>query len=114
MNSAAWENAVLKAEPLHPKDKAEEEPDRTLTERWSVGPDGDWWQVEWPVKGLKDFLVKTYSQKQFETAVLEATRQAMADSRIILGIADRVSVNAEFARLQATTQLITDAGITYA
>lgn len=62
----------------------------------------------------QDFLVKTYSEKQFEAAVLEAARQAMGDSRAILGIADRVSVNAEFARLKTTAQLITDAGITHA
>ena len=58
----------------------------------------------------QDFLLKTYSQEQFETAVLEAARQAMEDSRAILGIADRVSVNSEFTRLKATTALITDAG----
>ena len=59
----------------------------------------------------QDFLLKTYSEEQIETAVLEAARQAMEDSRVILGIADRVSVNAEFARLKATALLITDAGI---
>jgi hypothetical protein len=58
----------------------------------------------------QDFLVKTYSEKQFETAVLEAARQAMEDSRVILGVADRVPVNSEFARLKATAPLITDAG----
>lgn len=25
-----------------------------LTERWSLGPDGDWWQMEYPVKSLDD------------------------------------------------------------
>ena len=59
----------------------------------------------------QDFLLKTYSQEQFETAVLEAARQAMEDNRAILGVADRVPVNAEFARLKATTALITEAGI---
>jgi hypothetical protein len=58
----------------------------------------------------QDFLLKTYSEEQFETAVLEAARQAMEDSRAILGIADRVSVNSEFTRLKATASLITDAG----
>jgi hypothetical protein len=26
----------------------------TLTSRWSLGPDGDWWQTEYPVKGADD------------------------------------------------------------
>ena len=26
----------------------------TLTARWSLGPDGDWWQTEYPVKTLDD------------------------------------------------------------
>ena len=29
-------------------------PARELTERWTLGPDGDWWQVEYPVKGMDD------------------------------------------------------------
>lgn len=29
-------------------------PERELTERWELGPDGDWWQVEYPVKGTDD------------------------------------------------------------
>jgi hypothetical protein len=28
-----------------------------LTARWSLGPDGDWWQVEYPVKTLDDLPV---------------------------------------------------------
>ena len=59
----------------------------------------------------QDFLVKTYSEKQFETAVLEAARQAMEDNRVILGVADRVPVNSEFVRLKDTAPLINDAGI---
>jgi len=27
---------------------------RTLTEEWSLGPDGDWWQTEYPVKDEED------------------------------------------------------------
>ena len=26
----------------------------TLTARWSLGPDGDWWQTEYPIKTLED------------------------------------------------------------
>ncbi len=26
----------------------------TLTARWSLGPDGDWWQTEYPIKTVED------------------------------------------------------------
>ena len=26
----------------------------TLTARWSLGPDGDWWQTEYPIKAVED------------------------------------------------------------
>jgi hypothetical protein len=29
-------------------------PERELTQRWEIGPDGDWWQVEYPIKGMDD------------------------------------------------------------
>lgn len=29
-------------------------PDGSLTARWTLGPDGDWWQVEFPVKNADD------------------------------------------------------------
>ena len=29
-------------------------PERELTERWEIGRDGDWWQVEYPIKGMDD------------------------------------------------------------
>ena len=25
-----------------------------LVARWTLGPDGDWWQMEYPVKGVAD------------------------------------------------------------
>ena len=28
-----------------------------LTERWTLGPDGDWWQTEFPVKTAADLRV---------------------------------------------------------
>ena len=30
---------------------------RTLTSRWSIGPDGDWWQTEYPAKTAEDLKV---------------------------------------------------------
>ena len=29
----------------------------TLTERWTLGPDGDWWETEYPVKTQEDLRV---------------------------------------------------------
>lgn len=34
-----------------------ESPDGTLTERWEKGPDGDWWQTEFPAKTAADLAV---------------------------------------------------------
>ncbi|MGA2477593.1 MAG: hypothetical protein ABSG63_02450 [Spirochaetia bacterium] len=31
-----------------------ETPEGTLTSRWTIGPDGDWWRSEYPVKGPAD------------------------------------------------------------
>jgi hypothetical protein len=32
-----------------------ETPYRTLREKWIIGPDGDWWQEEYPLKTIDDF-----------------------------------------------------------
>lgn len=32
-------------------------PSGTLVERWTLGPDGDWWQTEYPVKTVDDLVV---------------------------------------------------------
>lgn len=32
-------------------------PSGTLTERWTLGPDGDWWETEFPVKTQEDLRV---------------------------------------------------------
>ena len=49
----------------------------------------------------QDLLQDIHAQEAFEAGVAEALRQAAGDSRMILGVADRVPVDAEFARLQA-------------
>jgi hypothetical protein len=48
-----------------------ETPHGTLTARWSLGPDGDWWQTEYPVKGLTD-LTATRAVVEAKTYILEA------------------------------------------
>jgi hypothetical protein len=32
-------------------------PSGTLTERWTLGPDGDWWETEYPVKTIEDLEI---------------------------------------------------------
>jgi hypothetical protein len=48
----------------------------------------------------------TRERPEFEAAVLQATREAQGDGRMILGVADRVPVEAELDRLQAILALV--------
>ena len=84
--------------------------DATIKEaREVVGPELTIWG------GIpQNFLLKTYSEEQFESAVREAIQQAQGDRRVILGIADRVSVDSDFGRLKDTARLIAEAGIAQA
>lgn len=54
----------------------------------------------------QDFLLADRTWGEFEDAVREAARQAEGDGRIILGVADRVPVGAEWGRLQAIRGLL--------
>jgi len=45
---------------------------RVLTARWALGPDGDWWQVEYPVKTIGD-LVAARAIIEARTYTLEAS-----------------------------------------
>ena len=76
--------------------------DITLAEaREACGPELTLWG------GIpQDFLVTVRTEKEFKTAVHEATQQSKGDGRMILGIADRVSVDADFGRLEAVARLI--------
>lgn len=76
--------------------------DATLAEaRASAGPDLTLWG------GIaQDFLLADREQAEFEAAVAEAARQARSDGRMILGVADRVPVDAEVARLRAIPGLL--------
>jgi len=78
--------------------------DATIKEaREAAGPELTLWG------GIpQDYLVKAHSEELFEMAVREAARQATGDSRVILGIADRVPVDADFSRLKATARFIAD------
>ena len=76
--------------------------DATLAEaRQLAGPEITLWG------GIpQDLLQDIHAPEAFEAGVAEALRQAAGDSRMILGVADRVPVDAEFARLQALPGLL--------
>ena len=79
--------------------------DATLAEaRAAAGPDLILWG------GIaQDLLLAEHNKAEFEAAVKEAAVQAAQDGRMILGIADRVPVDADIARLQAMSRLISEA-----
>jgi len=54
----------------------------------------------------QDLLQDIHEREEFEAGLAEALHQAAGDPRMILGIADRVPVDAEFARLQALPGLL--------
>jgi hypothetical protein len=57
----------------------------------------------------QDYLLRTREQVEFRAAVAEAVREAQGDKRIILGVADRVPVQADLTRLRALPELIRQA-----
>jgi hypothetical protein len=54
----------------------------------------------------QDLLQDIHAQDAFKAGVAEAILQADGDGRMILGVADRVPVDAEFSRLQAIPGLL--------
>lgn len=54
----------------------------------------------------QDFVLATRDRAEFEEAVSLAARDAAEDGRAILGVADRVPVDAEIDRLEAIPELI--------
>jgi hypothetical protein len=54
----------------------------------------------------QDFVHGTHPREEFEAAVLGAAKEARGDSRMILGVADRVPVDADLSRLEAIPTLI--------
>lgn len=78
----------------------------TLAEaRALAGPDVTLWG------GIsQDLLVATYEQDRLSATVEQAVQEARGDGRIILGVADRVPVNADVGRLKALPGLVQQAG----
>lgn len=64
----------------------------------------------WPILlwgGIpQDYLLATQPDSEFRAAVGEAVQLARADGRVVLGVADRVPVDADLSRLRALTDLI--------
>jgi hypothetical protein len=56
----------------------------TLTSRWTLGPDGDWWQVEYPVKGVED-LPAALEWVRARAYVLDTTGLAEAQAEVKAG-----------------------------
>ncbi len=54
----------------------------------------------------QDALLPDFDQRDFEALVAQAAREANADPRAILGVADVVPIHADLARLQAIPSLI--------
>ena len=79
--------------------------DATLAEaRAAAGPDLILWG------GIpQDLLLPEHDETEFQAAVKGAAIQAAQDGRTIVGIADRVPVNADIARLQAMSRLLAEA-----
>ena len=54
----------------------------------------------------QDFLLETHAEQELEVAVAQTVRDARGDSRMILGVADRVPVDAEIGRLAAIQAMV--------
>ena len=76
--------------------------DASLSEaRRIVGPEVTLWG------GIpQDALLDTYSPAQFEAAVARAVEESAGDGRMILGVADRVPVDADVERLRTIPELV--------
>jgi hypothetical protein len=54
----------------------------------------------------QDVLLPTHERDAFEAAVKQAAQEAQYDGRMIVGVADRIPVDAELVRLEAISELI--------
>ncbi len=75
--------------------------------RQLTGPDFTLWG------GIpQDALLPDFDYAQFETIVAQSVREAASDGRAIIGVADRVPISADLARLRALPALIAQAAST--
>ncbi len=58
-----------------------------LTARWQLGPDGDWWQVEYPVRTAEDLpaVQRLIESRRYELRpdALAAAREAVGDDGVV-------------------------------
>ena len=58
-----------------------------LTERWTLGPDGDWWETEYPVKTADDLrlLLQIVAARRYvvDTARLERSQPEVGDAGVV-------------------------------
>jgi hypothetical protein len=54
----------------------------------------------------QDFLFEAHDRASFEAAAVQAAREARQDSRMLVGLADRVPIEADLGRLEAMPALI--------
>ncbi len=54
----------------------------------------------------QDYLLPAQPETDFRAAVEQAARLARRDGRIVLGVADRVPVDAELSRLRAVPEIV--------
>ncbi len=65
------EVTVVKAETTGERVIRYHSPLGTLTERWSLGPDGDWWETEFPVKTPNDLRIAKLMVEQRTYVLLD-------------------------------------------
>jgi hypothetical protein len=62
-------------------------PAGALTERWTLGPDGDWWETEYPVKTPDDLrlLLQIAANRQYvvDTTKLEQLQREVGDDGVV-------------------------------
>ena len=59
-----------------------ETPAGTLTARWSLGPDGDWWQTEYPIKTVEDLAAarEVVAARKYVVESGESANQQISES----------------------------------
>ena len=64
-----------------------EAPSGTLQSRWTLGPDGDWWQAEYPIKSKEDFgpALEWIAAREYvvDAAVAEEAASTLGDDGIL-------------------------------
>jgi hypothetical protein len=76
----AGDVTVAKAETTGERVIRHHSPLGTLTERWSLGPDGDWWETEFPVKTPTDLRIAKLMIEQRTYVLLDGGLAGLRES----------------------------------